>query len=317
MSALEIAAGMGRGDIFLDLIESSLAGDEDRVDAEGRTLIHHCVVGYGDYDFTEPERRVECLRVVLDVCEKVIDYRDKGGLTPLHHACFKKWTSGVATLLQSACDVNVLDGEGRTVHDYARGWEGEGIVEEYGGRGGEEVAATAVAAAVGTPTRAAAPSNSMPSPSSKGWVQYYDEGNNPYIYHPVTGNSMWGILATGGGGSPGGGSPRGSPGTPGSQSSRVEMGGMSPGGGRMSPGGGRASPHQASSHPSSPYPSSPYPTSPHPTSPSTLMSPVHGRGLGGYGGLKVNIGGSQDAAKTGGQVSEPTASTLDLCEPRN
>ncbi|GMI09037.1 hypothetical protein TrRE_jg9252, partial [Triparma retinervis] len=178
-SALEVAAGLGRGDIFQDLIESSAAGDEDGVDSEGRTLIHHCIIGFGDYDFTEPERRAECLRVVLDVCDKVIDYRDKGRMTALHHACSKKWGGGVSTLLQSACNVNAIDGEGRTALDYARGWEGEGVVEEYGGLPGSQLKGAE------TPTRGGGGGGGgMPSPQSKGWVQYYDEGGRTPVHLP-------------------------------------------------------------------------------------------------------------------------------------
>lgn len=50
-------------------------------------------------------------------------------------------------------------------------------------------------------------SASLPSPKqSNGWIQYQDAAGNPYIFHPVTQTSLWGVLATGGGDN--GGSPR-------------------------------------------------------------------------------------------------------------
>ena len=37
---------------------------------------------------------------------------------------------------------------------------------------------------------------------SNGWVQYHDASGNPYIFHPATQTSLWGVLATSGAGSP-------------------------------------------------------------------------------------------------------------------
>ena len=40
------------------------------------------------------------------------------------------------------------------------------------------------------------PPSPSPKASSRGWLQYYDNDGNPYIHHPDTQQSLWGLLAS-------------------------------------------------------------------------------------------------------------------------
>ncbi|GMH88174.1 hypothetical protein TrST_g10281 [Triparma strigata] len=187
VSCSQVAAALGSSECVEEILSY---GGGTETDGYSRTCLHYVCMNFRIT--AKGNDRLTCLLLLLDVVFDQINCREGiNGDTALIVAIRVGWRDGVLALLQAAADVNITNHNGESPWTLSRNTPMQALVDEYTG--------TSSDAAPTTPKKPPPQSTDKPLPSPKssnGWIQYYDDNGNPYIFHPDTQSSLWGVLAT-------------------------------------------------------------------------------------------------------------------------
>jgi ankyrin repeat protein len=220
-----MAAAGGHARVLEHLVTAGV--DIYALDRRGRTALHACVIFDAKEEVTLG--KLECLNFLCEMVPDILDWTDEAGATALHLASDCGAEKMVLTLLQTACDPNVLDKMGRTPLSVALNAQRMGCVQLlklYGGMdavalvasqtrnslknnsrnngsiregesagGGVDDPLPGRHAQYGQPRQPQSqyyPNNSYSAQANWDWVRCFDEASGqPYWLDRVSGRSSW------------------------------------------------------------------------------------------------------------------------------